>query len=95
LRGSEIPIESRIIAVADAFEAMTGSRPYRECLSGADALAELDRNAGTQFDGRCVNALAEVVEEIVSAELWDSSSTLEDAAAATAAPAPKTQLASA
>jgi len=77
LRGREIPIASRIIAVADAFEAMTGQRPYRECLSGAEALAELDRNAGRQFDGRCVNALAEVIEKIVTADLWTPSSTLD------------------
>ncbi len=85
LRGTDIPLASRIIAVADAFEAMTGERPYRDCLSGAEALAELERYAGTQFDVRCVSALAEVVEEIVAAELWTSSTTLESSLLAMAA----------
>jgi len=57
LRGGEIPLESRIILVADAFEAMTADRPYREgCLTKV-ALAELDRLAGAQFDRACVEAL--------------------------------------
>jgi diguanylate cyclase (GGDEF)-like protein len=62
LRDAEIPLESRIIAVADAFEAMTGARPYRAAVTTAEALDELRRNMGTQFDGRCVLALADVVD---------------------------------
>jgi diguanylate cyclase (GGDEF)-like protein len=62
LRGDEIPLEARIIAVADAFEAMTGTRPYRDQLTNGDALAELVRGAGTQFDEKCVEALAEVID---------------------------------
>ena len=58
LRGAEIPLESRIIAVADAFEAMTGERPYQEQLTNTEALAELSRHLGTQFDAACVAALA-------------------------------------
>ncbi len=61
LRGSEIPVESRILAVADAFEAMTGIRPYQDDMPVADALAELERHAGAQFDRRCVQALCEVM----------------------------------
>jgi len=52
-----IPIASRIIAVADAFEAMTTGRPYRTKISRLDALAELHRHAGTQFDPSVVTAL--------------------------------------
>ena len=48
--GEEIPIEARVLAVADAFDAMTSDRPYRRALSRADALAEVERCAGTQFD---------------------------------------------
>ena len=48
--GSEIPIEGRILAVADAFDAMTSSRPYRAALAVDDALDEMARCAGTQFD---------------------------------------------
>ena len=68
LRGEEIPLESRILAVADAFEAMTGTRPYREQLTNSDALAELRRGVDTQFDASCVEALAEVVDLSAEAE---------------------------
>jgi diguanylate cyclase (GGDEF)-like protein len=60
LAGDVIPLEARIIAVADAFEAMTGTRPYRVTLSPDAALEELQRNNGTQFDPVCVEALDEV-----------------------------------
>jgi HD-GYP domain-containing protein (c-di-GMP phosphodiesterase class II) len=57
LEGDDIPQAARIIFVADAFDAMTGDRPYRAPSSAAQALAELRRHAGTQFDGRAVDAL--------------------------------------
>jgi HD-GYP domain-containing protein (c-di-GMP phosphodiesterase class II) len=60
--GEEIALEARIISVADAFEAMTGPRPYRDSITTEDALAELRRKAGTQFDASCVEALAAVVQ---------------------------------
>jgi len=50
LAGEAIPIESRIICACDAFNAMTTDRPYRSALSIAEAIEELERNAGTQFD---------------------------------------------
>ena len=50
LRGDDIPLESRIILVADAFEAITAERPYSPATSVNDALAELDAHAGAQFD---------------------------------------------
>jgi diguanylate cyclase (GGDEF)-like protein len=62
LRSEEIPLESRIIAVADAFEAMTGTRPYQNQLTSTEALAELSQNVGTQFDAACVAALSAVVD---------------------------------
>jgi diguanylate cyclase (GGDEF)-like protein len=61
MRGSEIPLESRILAVADAFEAMTRIRSYQDDIPVADALAELERHAGAQFDRRCVEALCDVM----------------------------------
>lgn len=67
LRAAEIPLQSRIIAVADAFEAMTGTRPYRAGVSTAEALAELTSHIGTQFDGRCVHALIEIVDQPAAA----------------------------
>jgi putative nucleotidyltransferase with HDIG domain len=57
LAGDEIPLESRIILVADAFEAMTGGRPYRIARPPEEALEELVAHAGTQFDPACVAAL--------------------------------------
>jgi len=60
LAGEAIPLESRIITVADAFEALTGARPHREAMTPADALAELAAGRGTQFDARCVQALNDV-----------------------------------
>jgi diguanylate cyclase (GGDEF)-like protein len=57
LSGEEIPPESRIILVADAFEAMTADRPYRRARPVHEALAELDRLSGMQFDPACVDAL--------------------------------------
>ena len=60
LRGQQIPLEARIIAVADALEAMTADRPYSRGVPVEAALAELRRNAGTQFDAAVVAALGEV-----------------------------------
>jgi putative two-component system response regulator len=48
--GTEIPIGARLLAVADAFDAMTSMRPYRRALPAARALAEIERCAGSQFD---------------------------------------------
>ncbi|MEX2196627.1 MAG: diguanylate cyclase [Thermoleophilaceae bacterium] len=62
LRGDEVPLESRILLVVDAYEAMTGDRPYRLGCDEAVALAELDRHAGTQFDPECVAALRRVLK---------------------------------
>jgi diguanylate cyclase (GGDEF)-like protein len=62
LRGNEIPLESRIILVADAFEAMTSDRPYRKARPAEDALAELERGAGAQFDRTCVDALRSALD---------------------------------
>jgi HD-GYP domain-containing protein (c-di-GMP phosphodiesterase class II) len=52
LRGAAIPFEARVLGVADAFDAMTSLRPYRPALTVEQALAELERCAGTQFDPR-------------------------------------------
>jgi diguanylate cyclase (GGDEF)-like protein len=67
LAGDQIPIGARIIFVADAFDAMTSDRVYRRRLSTGDALAELSRCAGTQFDPHIVEAFAEEVAGEVAA----------------------------
>ncbi|OGV98941.1 MAG: phosphohydrolase [Nitrospinae bacterium RIFCSPLOWO2_12_39_15] len=56
LKGEQIPLIARIIAVADCFDAMTTDRPYRKALSIQTALDELQKMAGTQFDGKVVEA---------------------------------------
>jgi HAMP domain-containing protein len=61
LRGEEIPLESRIILVVDAFDAMTMNRPYSTGRPAEDVVAELRNEAGRQFDPIVVEALIEVV----------------------------------
>jgi diguanylate cyclase (GGDEF)-like protein/putative nucleotidyltransferase with HDIG domain len=63
LCGDAIPLASRILLVADAFDAMTSDRSYRRAMSREAALAELELHRGSQFDARCVRALqAELAE---------------------------------
>jgi diguanylate cyclase (GGDEF)-like protein/putative nucleotidyltransferase with HDIG domain len=57
----EVPLEARILAVADAYEAMTSDRPYRAALAPDEAAEELRRGAGRQFDEQVVDALLRVV----------------------------------
>jgi len=66
-RGHEIPLEARILAVADSFDAMTSNRPYRRALPREQALAEVDRCAGTQFDPEVAMAFLDVLESGVLA----------------------------
>ncbi len=75
LLGESIPLESRIIAVVDAYDAMVGGpepsdkRPYRDAITPADALAELRRCSGTQFDPAVVEAFCRITEEGEEVEL--------------------------
>jgi HD-GYP domain-containing protein (c-di-GMP phosphodiesterase class II) len=61
LAGAAIPLAARIFAVADAFDAMTHERPYRPAVSTEEAVAELRRCAGTQFDPLVVSAFLSLV----------------------------------
>jgi HD-GYP domain-containing protein (c-di-GMP phosphodiesterase class II) len=61
LTGEGIPLIARIVSCCDAFNAMTTDRPYRAALPLEEALAELDRNAGRQFDPSVVAALMRVL----------------------------------
>ena len=64
IAGAAIPLTARILAVADCFDAMTSDRTYRESRSRQDALAELRRNAGTQFDPAVVEAFLAVAQRL-------------------------------
>ncbi|MDH3605488.1 MAG: HD-GYP domain-containing protein [Acidimicrobiia bacterium] len=66
--GEEIPIQSRILLVADAYDAMLSPRPYRLPMAVDEALAIISKGAGTQFDAEVVAALATVVSE----QGWDA-----------------------
>ncbi len=57
LKGEAIPLESRIIALADSLDAMTTTRPYKKGLDGQAALDEIQRCSGTQFDPKIVGVL--------------------------------------
>ncbi len=57
LAGEQIPIGARIILACDAYHAMTSDRPYRAAMTHTDAVAELTRNAGSQFDPNVAEAL--------------------------------------
>jgi HD-GYP domain-containing protein (c-di-GMP phosphodiesterase class II) len=61
LVGEQIPLIARIVCTADAYSAMTTDRSYRAARPSGEAIAELQRCAGTQFDARVVEALAQVV----------------------------------
>ena len=63
LRESDIPLECRILSIADAYDAMTSDRPYRAALPSMHALEELQRNAGVQFDPTLVSAFAGVISK--------------------------------
>jgi len=60
LGGVTIPVEARVLAVADAFDAMTSGRPYRQAMSELDALREVERCAGCQFDPEIARAFLTV-----------------------------------
>ena len=60
LRGNEIPLGARIVAIADAYDAMVHDRPYKRAISHEQAIAELRRHAGTQFDPELVELFCDL-----------------------------------
>jgi putative nucleotidyltransferase with HDIG domain len=68
LAGNQIPIEARIIAVADAIEAMMSDRPYHKALKGEQVIEELNRYSGTQFDPLVVKEAIKMLEATLTNE---------------------------
>ena len=64
IKGEEIPLECRILSIAEAYEAMTNDRPYQKAMSHKEALSELIRGAGTKFDRDLVSKFIQVLENI-------------------------------
>jgi len=63
LKGENIPLAARCLAITDAFDAMTSNRPYRSCLSVSAALIEIEKNIGTQFDPLIANIFIKLVRD--------------------------------
>ena len=61
--GQHIPLEGRVLAVVDAFDAMTSERPYRAALTLEEALAEMERCSGAQFDPEIVDVFLDAIEK--------------------------------
>jgi HD-GYP domain-containing protein (c-di-GMP phosphodiesterase class II) len=76
LRGSEIPIEARIIAVADVFDAMTSARPYKEAWTNEEAFSALTRLADAALDRECVEALMRRTADVEEIQARFSKGTL-------------------
>jgi HD-GYP domain-containing protein (c-di-GMP phosphodiesterase class II) len=66
LAGTAIPVPARIICACDAFSAMTTNRPYREARGVREAVQELERCAGSQFDPAVIEALVRVIDGAAS-----------------------------
>ncbi|MCK5828056.1 HD-GYP domain-containing protein [Candidatus Bipolaricaulota bacterium] len=62
LKGEEIPIGARVVAVVDTYDAIVSARPYKKALAKEEAISELKKNAGTQFDPTVVRAFLEVIK---------------------------------
>ena len=62
--GEEIPVAARIFSVVDAFDAMISNRPYRDAMTAADAIDEIERGAGTQFDPVMVAAFLPIARQL-------------------------------
>jgi HD-GYP domain-containing protein (c-di-GMP phosphodiesterase class II) len=64
LKGEEIPLLSRIISIVDAFDAMTNERSYRKALTKEEAIQEIRKCSGTQFDPLVVMVFLEIFSEV-------------------------------
>jgi HD-GYP domain-containing protein (c-di-GMP phosphodiesterase class II) len=66
LRGEDIPLEARMLALADSFDAMTTDRPYKNRMSFEDAKKEILRCSGTQFDPDLVPVMVKVIDNMIA-----------------------------
>lgn len=71
LKGDQIPLGARIMAVADSYDAMTSDRPYRKAMSSEQALTEIIDNSGTQFDPGIVEVFVQIVRNELGVKLQD------------------------
>ena len=65
LKGEEIPLEGRIVAVADVFDALTSVRPYKKAWTVEDAVTELEQNSGKHFDPVLIERFIMILPEIL------------------------------
>lgn len=79
LRGVEIPLYGRIVAIADVFDAMTSARPYKETFSVEEALDKIREGRGSHFDPDVVDAFFEILDEIRAIKQQYESSELQEA----------------
>ncbi|MFY9588887.1 MAG: HD-GYP domain-containing protein [Actinomycetota bacterium] len=70
LRGEDIPLGARIFALVDAFDAMTSDRPYRRSLTFEQALEQISKSGGTQFDPEVVRCFVELCEDSESGRIF-------------------------
>jgi HD-GYP domain-containing protein (c-di-GMP phosphodiesterase class II) len=63
IRGEDIPLESRILSIADSYDAMTSARPYKATLTAEEAISEIKKCAGTQFDPKLVKVFCEIIDQ--------------------------------
>ena len=63
LKGDDIPVVSRITAIADAYDVMRSGRFYKRTLSKKEAMKELEKSSGTQFDPQLVRTFIDILEE--------------------------------
>lgn len=69
IKGKNIPLECRILALADAYEGMISDRPYRKALSSTDALKEIEESGGVQFDPELIDVFFEAVKNILERKI--------------------------
>jgi len=74
LTGEDIPLEGRIVAVADVFDALTHARPYKAAWSTDESVAEIRKQSGQHFDPHVVEAFLSVLTQILEASQGDSRS---------------------